>query len=865
MQSPNSTDIDADLPDALRVQMHGDAEMRQKQLDGISLLIARKREEAVAGRRQSGIEDIWTEDEEAYEGIDDANRGEVRSMKPASSQGGLQPAAPRRGAGATRSTIFLRITTQYVDSAAARVGDMLLPTDDRAFEIRPVPMPELTKLKGDATPVAGGGGVPMAPPAGVPGVGGDLPVMPGAPAAPQTVGDLAQQALDVAAESAKKAERRIDDWLVECQFHAEKRKAIHDRARLGVGVMKGPFPVRRKARLAVQEGAGDAGAGAGIGGMGGGGAGLVVREEIQPASRRIDPWNLFPDPACGEDIHSGNYLLERDWLTDKQLRALVGVPGYLDAQIDGCLEEGPQKAFLGAQRSGGSMGPGTERADQARYEIWYYYGELRVDDLRACGCTVEEDAGGDAAGSGGDAGVTRPALVTLVNDRVIKAALNTLDSGGFPYDATPWQGRTGHWAGIGVARQCREAQGGINAAVRNMLDNAALSGGPILAIDRNLLQPADESWVLTPRKIFYTKEGEDGGNVAQAIHAFDIPSRQAELMQIIDFFLKMAEQTTGMPMLLQGQTGAAPDTLGGQLLANNNASTVLRRIARLDDDYSTEPHVRRYYEYLMLYGEDDSEKGSFTVDARGSSALVERDIQNHATVQMLALSTNPAFGVDPKKAFAEACKAQRLDPKRFQYSEDELAKMALTPPAPPVQVAQIRSDSLVKAAQVRAGDGADGAAGATAVVGAPGGPGAPSVPAGPDVAVQVAHIRQGTELGKAQMAQQLDMEALRLKADEAERDRQHQREMKRFEYEMALMKFAQEERMQLSEVQSTLADTAMRLDVQKQLSAAALAVDVHKHHSPASAMVRQVVDGGQAATPPTEPAGRAQPGQAFVA
>ena len=33
-----------------------------------------KRREAIAGRAGSGIEEEWTEDEEHYQGIDDANR-----------------------------------------------------------------------------------------------------------------------------------------------------------------------------------------------------------------------------------------------------------------------------------------------------------------------------------------------------------------------------------------------------------------------------------------------------------------------------------------------------------------------------------------------------------------------------------------------------------------------------------------------------------------------------------------------------------------------------------------------------------------------------------------------------------------------
>ena len=43
----------------------------------------------------------------------------------------------------------------------------------------------------------------------------------------------------------------------------------------------------------------------------------------------------------------------------------------------------------------------------------------------------------------------------------------------------------------------------------------------------------------------------------------------------------MAEDITGLPLIMQG-SGSAPDTVGGMQMVNNNASTVLRRIARND-------------------------------------------------------------------------------------------------------------------------------------------------------------------------------------------------------------------------------------------------------------------------------------------
>ena len=142
-----------------------------------------------------------------------------------------------------------------------------------------------------------------------------------------TIGDFAKEIMDDADDCAKKAETRIYDWMVECNFHAENRKIIHDAARIGVGVLKGPFPDMRKSQAAEK-----------VGGV----LKLKIVEKIVPAAKWIDPWNLFPDPACGENIHDGEGIFERDFLTARKLKALKSSKGYIASQIDKVIEEGPE-------------------------------------------------------------------------------------------------------------------------------------------------------------------------------------------------------------------------------------------------------------------------------------------------------------------------------------------------------------------------------------------------------------------------------------------------------------------------------------------------------------------------------------------
>jgi hypothetical protein len=258
----------------------------------------------------------------------------------------------------------------------------------------------------------------------------------------------------------------------------------------------------------------------------------------------------------------------------------------------------------------------------------------------------------------------------LINDHIVKVAKSHLDSGEFPFDLLPWQRRAGIPFGIGVAKQINVTQRMLNASTRNLSDNAGLSSAPQIVMKRGVITPADNVWELSRAKLWFADPNADANDVRSSFMAIEIPTRQKELMEIIQFALKMAEDITGLPMLMQGNQGAAPDTVGGMQILNNNSNTVLRRIARLFDDAITKPHIRRYYEWIMLYGEDN-EKGDYVIDARGSTSLVDRDIQKQAIMAMANIVLDPRFGADPQKWFAEALKVNKIDSKRVMLTEEQ--------------------------------------------------------------------------------------------------------------------------------------------------------------------------------------------------
>jgi hypothetical protein len=747
-----------------------------RKLDALGQKMAVTRSEAIEAREASGIEQEWIEDEEFYEGIDDANRGEMTAWrgKPLGMPGGT-PSQESTG-----STIFPNITRPYVDGAAARTTDMLIPVDDRSWAINHTPIPSLIGISEGRMPRGVESEITRA-------MGGDSAK---AETEIARIVEIAKEAVAKAREAAEKAEKRIQDWHVEGQYHSELRAVIEDAAKIGTGILKGPIPDKKRV-VAYKNGK------------------LLIAENVIPVSRRIDYWNFYPDGGCGENIHNGSYTWERDDITRKALSKLRGDPGYIKSQIDECLKEGACRVRKIVDRNDISTGL-IERESKNLFEIWYFYGQVSKGELRACEIMCGDDADNDDISRIDDADEIDVHL-TMVNNRVIKAILNPLETSEFPYDLMVWQLRKGSPFGCGVARHIRTPQRIVIGGARAMMDNAGRAAGPQTIFDPEIIQPSNGRFEIVPFKTWeVTKSLEPNADPDSAFRFVKIDMMQPELQAIINFGLKLAEDVTGMPLIMQGQTNqSTPTTLGGMQIQNNNASTVLRRIARNFDDLVTEPHIRRYYAYLLQHGPDDSEKGDFTVDARGSSALIERDMQNQWLAQMASIVKDPVFKLDPAKWVRETLKGQRFDINRFEYDDDEWQKIV-------EQLSQPPQDSSVQVAQLRV-----------------------------DAQMQIEAMRK-------EMREYIES----IKLQDRERERSHESQENALNRELSLaleqmgedikaIELGSRKQTNLDSIKSRLAETVMKLQTQVKLAN------------------QQANAAPQVTKPPTEPPGRAKNGMAY--
>jgi hypothetical protein len=280
-----------------------------------------------------------------------------------------------------------------------------------------------------------------------------------------------------------------------------------------------------------------------------------------------------------------------------------------------------------------------------------------------------------------------------------------------------------------------------------------------------MISPADNVWTITPRKIWYASDEVD--DVRKAFTMVEVTSYQQELAAIIDMAMKFVDDETGVPQLAQGEQGNAPDTVGGMQMLMNSANVVLRRLVKQFDDFITKPHIRRYYDYNMMYNDDTSIKGDFNVDARGSSTLLIRDIQNQAYMQMLTLASNPVFApmLNLRTLFKNSLKAQHIDPADIMLTADEIEANAQKAAAQPQQ-----QDPRMQAALIRA-----------------------KSEAGRDAAsVQVAQAKAQSDLEIAKQNQQMRIQEL-----QAER-------------ELMILKLSLQEKISIEQIKASLAETAIK-------------------------------------------------------
>jgi len=717
----------------------GDAESSEttRRIESLAETLLLKRKEAVEGRAASGIERRWREDEDALEGIDDLNRA-VSMMDYAT-----QTNPVGRNTEPQRSTVVVNVVRSKTEMAEGRFCDIQLPVDDRNWGFKITPNPELAIELKDNRPAGDMEGNPL--------------INPDEPDKQQTNSDVAKAKKTKAKEKMKMMEEEVDDQLTECSYNGESRKCIKDSVGGGTGIMKGPNVVNRVKKTWIPK-QGEDGKVVHV---------LKMEKDLKPASKRVNYWLVYPDPGCGDDPHDGSYIWEKGFTLPRDVRALIGVDGYIDKQLIKVLDEAPKRLSVGETKNDGLKAK-TEAVEKGKaFETWEYYGDVDREDLEAAGCDCSQfpEEFNSLAGA-----------VLFINDRPVKVMLNTLDTGDMPYDFFQWTPVNGSPWGVGIPRILIYLSRIVIAAWRAMMDNAGDSAGANIVISKGIT-PADGKMEITGKKVWYGDS--DIEDVRKAFQQFQIENNQEALERIIRLALEFIDMETSLPMLFQGEQGETPETLGATNIMVDANNVGLRPRVKLYDDKITKPHLTRYYDWNMQYNERSEIKGDYNVDARGTSVLLAKDQMVQTLMAVMKLRDDKMLSgmTDWKKAFKMLLSSLRLDP--IMKSDDEIKKWEKEQREKPPEV-----DPKIKADQ------------------------------------EVAKARLQTEKEITDMKQKHEAAVLKFKEESLEKDRNLDRELKTMDWQIKMMDYSSREGINLDKIKADLSKTAATLSLQKELAGA---------------------------------------------
>jgi len=146
----------------------------------------------------------------------------------------------------------------------------------------------------------------------------------------------------------------------------------------------------------------------------------------------------------------------------------------------------------------------------------------------------------------------------LIGSWVIKAVINPDPLGRKPYFKTSYEEIPGAWMGNGVMDLVRDCQNVCNAAARALVSNMGIASGPQVYVNVDRLPDGEKITQMYPWKIWQVRS-DPMGSTAPPVDFFQPASLAAELMGIYEKFSVLADEYSGVPRYMTGDspTGGA--------------------------------------------------------------------------------------------------------------------------------------------------------------------------------------------------------------------------------------------------------------------------------------------------------------------
>ncbi len=531
-----------------------------------------------------------------------------------------------------RSDVFVHLTRTKVQAAYSRIVDLLFQSNDKHWSIEQTPVSEVPEeLRAQMAQEL----MEMLQLGADPGVDG--------------IDGLVEERMQ---ERAENMEREMDDQLSEGGYENIVKQAIGECCILGSGVVKGvTVGVETDQRW----------------GQGAEGWAIQSTEKPVPVLSLVSCFDLYPDPYA-ISMEDATGCFERHTPTRQQLRDLAKVMKFDEEVLADVLADHAKGNYeeLDHERERRQIAGFTSTSvESGRFELLEYWGHVSGMDLESCGCEVEDNT------------ADYHANVWVCGGRTLRGRLTPQRPENLPYKVFPYEKVPHQFWGVGVPVQMKDSQYTLNAAVRSMLDNLAISSGPMYEINMDLIAPGEDPKDLHPWRGF---KREGGDPSYPLIRWYQPNNNTANLEKVIDLFRRFMDEETNMPSYTHGQQMPGLNkTASGMSMLMSAANVAVKGIIKNIDDYLIEPIIQSLYDWNMQWNDDESIKGDMQIIARGSTTLVAKEIQSQRLLQFAQMTANPVDAqlTDRQYLLRTIAEAMDIDAHKAVPERDEQELQAL--------------------------------------------------------------------------------------------------------------------------------------------------------------------------------------------
>jgi hypothetical protein len=177
--------------------------------------------------------------------------------------------------------------------------------------------------------------------------------------------------------------------------------------------------------------------------------------------------------------------------------------------------------------------------------------------------------------------------------------------------------------------------------------------------------------------VFRRQSGVSG----TAINAINFPNTAPANAQMYDKARQLADEETGIPSIMHGQTGVSGSgrTASGLSMLMSSSTLAIKSVIKNIDDYLLKPMGESYFQWNMQFNEEQPEiEGDLEIKPRGTSAVMQKEVRTQRLVTLLQTVANPMLApfVKIPNLIRELAISQDIDPDELVNDVNEAAIFA---------------------------------------------------------------------------------------------------------------------------------------------------------------------------------------------